>query len=81
MKRRPNQKSKRVTEQIRDTHQPEVFETTLQKTNIRLKQISELLLSANISPSEVEKLRGIFPPHVREIWPEAEQTTDLSDHV
>ena len=26
-----------------DTHQPEVFETTLQKTNIWLKEISDLL--------------------------------------
>ncbi len=153
-----------------DTHQPEVFETTLQKTNIWLKQISDLLhwddhqkayhglravlhalrdrlpvaeaahlgaqlpmlvrgfyydcwkpagtpvkikttqefydvvrenftadrnvnpmrlteavmtvLSTNISPSEVEKLRGIFPPHLREIWPDSERTVvDLSDLV
>jgi uncharacterized protein (DUF2267 family) len=169
MKPQLNQEPKRVKEQIMDTHQPEVFETTLQKTNIWLKQISDLLhwddhqkayhglravlhalrdrlpvaeaahlgaqlpmlvrgfyydcwkpagtpvkikttqefydvvrenftadrnvnpmrlteavmtvLSTNISPSEVEKLRGIFPPHLREIWPASERTVDLSDLV
>ena len=152
-----------------DTHQPEVFETTLQKTNIWLKEISDLLhwddhqkachelravlhalpdrlpvaeaahlgaqlpmlvrgfyydcwkpvgapvkinttqefydvvrenftadrnvnpmrlteavmtvLSSHVSASEVEKLRGIFPPHLREIWPDSERTVDLSDLV
>lgn len=152
-----------------DTHQPEVFETTLQKTNIWLKQISDLLhwddhqkayhglravlhvlrdrlpveeaahlgaqlpmlirgfyyedwkpastpvkikttqefydvvkehfkadqnvnpllltkavmevLSTNLSPGELAKLRGIMPPHLREIWLEDERTANLSDYV
>jgi uncharacterized protein (DUF2267 family) len=157
-----------MKERTMNTHQPEVFETTLQKTNIWLKEISDLLhwddhqkayhglravlhalrdrlpvaeaahlgaqlpmlvrgfyydswkpagtpakiktaqefydvvqenftadrnvnpmrltqavltvLCANISPSEIEKLRGIFPPHLREIWPEDQRTADLSDY-
>lgn len=164
-----SQKTKRAKERIVDTHQPEVFETTLQKTNIWLKQISGLLhwddhqkayhglravlhalrdrlpvaeaahlgaqlpmlvrgfyydcwkpagspakihttqefydavqqnftadrnvnpmrlteavltvLSSHVSASEVEKLRGIFPPHLRKIWPGSERTVDLSDLV
>lgn len=152
-----------------DTHQPEVFETTLQKTNIWLKQISDRLhwddhqkayhglravlhvlrdrlpveeaahlgaqlpmlirgfyyedwkpastpvkikttqefydvvkehfkadqnvnpllltkavmevLSTNLSPGELAKLRGIMPPHLREIWLEDERTANLSDYV
>jgi uncharacterized protein (DUF2267 family) len=39
------------------------------------------VLTANLSPGELTKLRGIMPPHLREIWPEAEETTDLSDYV
>jgi uncharacterized protein (DUF2267 family) len=161
--------AKQVKERIMDTHQPEVFETTLQKTNIWLKEISDLLhwddhqkayhglravlhalrdrlpvaetahlgaqlpmlvrgfyydcwkpsaapakiktmqefydivrknftadrnvnpmrlteavmtvLSANISASEVEKLRGILPPHLRELWPDNARTVELSDLV
>jgi uncharacterized protein (DUF2267 family) len=152
-----------------NTHQPEVFETTLQKTNIWLKEISDLLhwddhqkayhglravlhvlrdrlpvseaahlgaqfpmlirgfyyedwkpahtpvkiktaqefydavqrnftadrnvnpmrlteavmtvLRMNISPSEIEKLRGIFPPHLRAIWPEDQRTAAISDYL
>jgi uncharacterized protein (DUF2267 family) len=162
-------KTWRAKEQIMSTHQPEVFETTLQKTNIMLKEISDLLhwdgsskayhglravlhalrdrlpvpetahlgaqlpmlvrgfyydcwkpsgtpgkiktkqdffdvvrdnftadrnvnpmrlteavvsvLASHISASEVEKLRGIFPPHLRDIWPAAEQPADLSDYI
>ena len=39
------------------------------------------VLAANLSPGELTKLRGIMPPHLREIWPEAERTVDLSDYV
>ena len=46
---------------------------------MRLTEAVMTVLCANISPSEVEKLRGIFPPHLREIWPDNERTTDLSD--
>jgi uncharacterized protein (DUF2267 family) len=167
MKPSLSQNPKPTKEGTMNAHQPEVFETTLQKTNIWLKQISDLLhwddhqkayhglhavlhvlrdrlpvdeaahlgaqlpmlvrgfyydcwkpahtsvkiktaqefydavrenftagrdvnpmrlteavmtvLCANISPSEIEKLRGIFPPHLREIWPDSERTVDLSD--
>ncbi len=169
MKPQLSQRPKQVKERIMDTHQPEVFETTLQKTNIWLKEISDLLhwddhqkayhglravlhalrdrlpvaeavhlgaqlpmlvrgfyyecwkpsavpikiktmqdfysivrenftadrnvnpmrlteavmtvLSANISASEVEKLRGIFPPQLRELWPDSARTIELSDLV
>jgi uncharacterized protein (DUF2267 family)/CBS domain-containing protein len=164
-----SQKTKETQERIMHTHQPEVFESTLQKTNIWLKEISDLLhwndhhkayhglravlhalrdrlpvaeaahlgaqlpmlvrgfyydcwkpagtpvkikttqefydlvrenfaadrnvnsmrlteavmtvLSSNISASEGQKLRGIFPPHLREIWPNSERIVDLSDLV
>lgn len=169
MKSPVKQKPKLVKERTTDTHQPDVFETTLQKTNTWLREISELLhwddhqkayhglravlhvlrdrlpvaeaahlgaqlpmlvrgfyydcwkpahtpakmkttqefydavrenftadrnvnpmrlaeavmavLSSHISASEIEKLRGIFPPHLREIWPEDQRTIDLSDYV
>jgi hypothetical protein len=32
-------------------------------------------------PPEVDKLRAIFPPHLREIWLEDQRTADLSDYV
>lgn len=151
------------------THQPEVFETTLQKTNLWIKQLSDLLhwndhhkayhglravlhalrdrlpvaeaahlgaqlpmlvrgfyydewkpaatpvkiktaqefydavkthfagdqnvnpmrlthavlqvLAKNLSPGELEKLRTIFPDHLREIWAESERVPDLSDWI
>jgi uncharacterized protein (DUF2267 family) len=99
------------------TDEPDVFETTVHKTNTWVKEISELLrgfyyegwkpsatpvkiktlqefyelvrqnftadrnvnpmrlteavmavLSANISPGELEKLRGIFPEELRALW-------------
>ena len=46
---------------------------------MRLTQAVMTVLAANISGSEVEKLRGIFPPHLREIWPYSERRTDLSE--
>ena len=46
---------------------------------MRLTQAVMTVLAANISGSEVEKLRGIFPPYLRELWPASERTTDLSD--
>jgi uncharacterized protein (DUF2267 family) len=164
-----NEKPKSVKERTMKTHQPEVFDTTLQKTNIWLKQISDLLhwddhqkayhglravlhvlrdrlpvdeaahfgaqlpmlirgfyydewkpastpvklktaqefydavgenfaadrnvnpmrltqavlqvLAQNLSPGELEKLRSIFPPHLREIWVESGRDVDLSDYV
>ena len=46
---------------------------------MRVTEAVLMVLSANISRSEVEKVRGIFPPHLRELWPEVEQTVDISD--
>jgi uncharacterized protein (DUF2267 family) len=48
---------------------------------MRLTETVMTVLAANISGSEVEKLRRIFPPHLREIWPDSERTVDLSDLV
>lgn len=48
---------------------------------MRLTQAVMKVLSANLSPGEPEKLRGIFPPHLREIWADDERTVDLSDYV
>jgi uncharacterized protein (DUF2267 family) len=169
MKSQLDAKLKPAKERTMHTHQPEVFETTLQKTNIWLREISDFLhwndhqkayhglravlhtlrdrlpvpeaahlgaqlpmlvrgiyyedwrpmatpvkvkttqefydavkghfkadqnvnpmrvttavmevLAANLSPGELTKLRGIMPPHLREIWPETEKATDLSDYV
>ena len=46
---------------------------------MRLTEAVMTVLSANIAPSEVEKLRAIFPPHLRELWPVTEATVDLAD--
>ena len=46
---------------------------------MRLTEAVLTVLSANISPSEVEKVRAIFPPHLRDLWPEAQPTLDISD--
>jgi len=46
---------------------------------MRLTEAVMQVLAANLSPGELEKLRGIFPPHLREIWPENQRTADLSD--
>jgi uncharacterized protein (DUF2267 family) len=46
---------------------------------MRLTEAVMKALSANLSPGELEKLRGIFSPHLREIWPKNEPTVDLSD--
>ncbi len=46
---------------------------------MRLTQAVLQLLTQNLSPGETEKLRGIFPPHLREIWPVQEGAIDLSD--
>lgn len=48
---------------------------------LRLTQAVMGVLSAHLSPGEREKIRAIFPPHLREIWTESEQTVDLSDYV
>ena len=39
------------------------------------------VMTRNLSPGELEKLRAIFPPHLREIWLESERDVDLSDYV
>jgi uncharacterized protein (DUF2267 family) len=48
---------------------------------MRLTEAVMTVLSSNISASEGQKLRGIFPPHLREIWPNSERIVDLSDLV
>jgi uncharacterized protein (DUF2267 family) len=48
---------------------------------IRLTQAVLQVLARNLSPGELEKLRAIFPPHLREIWIVSEQAVDLSDYV
>lgn len=45
---------------------------------LRLTTAVLQVLAANLSPGELEKLRSIFPPHLREIWAPPE-TVDLSD--
>jgi uncharacterized protein (DUF2267 family) len=46
---------------------------------MRLTQAVLQVVAKNLSPGELEKLRGIFPPHLREIWTNSEATVDLSD--
>jgi uncharacterized protein (DUF2267 family) len=46
---------------------------------MRLTDAVMKVLAANLTPGELDKLRGIFPPHLREIWPENQRTADLSD--
>ena len=48
---------------------------------MRLTQAVLQVLASNLSPGELEKLRGIFPPHLREIWPLETAGADLSDYV
>jgi uncharacterized protein (DUF2267 family) len=48
---------------------------------MRLTQAVMKVLGANLSPGEMEKLRGILPPHLREIWLEDERVVDLSSYV
>jgi uncharacterized protein (DUF2267 family) len=45
---------------------------------LRLTNAVLQVLAANLAPGELEKLRGIFPPHLRELWP-AEELVDISD--
>jgi len=50
--------------------------------NVNPKRLTEAVMAVvawNIGVGEVEKLRAIFPPHLRELWPANERTTDLSD--
>jgi uncharacterized protein (DUF2267 family) len=46
---------------------------------MRLTEAVMKVLAVNLSPGELDKLRGIFPPHLREIWPENQRYVDLSD--
>ncbi len=48
---------------------------------MRLTQAVLEVLAKNLSPGELEKLRAIFSPHLRQIWIESEQAVDLSDYV
>lgn len=48
---------------------------------MRLTEAVMTVLATNLSPGELEKLRGILPPHLRKIWPEHRQTVDISDLV
>ncbi len=58
----------------------EHFATDRNVNPMRLTQAVLQVLARNISPGELEKLRAIFPPRLREIWAESE-TADLSDYV
>jgi uncharacterized protein (DUF2267 family) len=52
--------------------------------NVNPKRLAEAvlgLLGRHLAPGELEKLQSIFPPHLREIWPGAEQTVHLSEYV
>ncbi|MEO5719040.1 MAG: DUF2267 domain-containing protein [Chthoniobacterales bacterium] len=46
---------------------------------MRLTEAVMTVLCRNISTSEVEKLRAILPPHLRDLWPASELTVDMSD--
>jgi uncharacterized protein (DUF2267 family) len=46
---------------------------------MRLTEVVMKVLADHLSPGEVEKLRGIFPPELRSLWPASERTTDLSE--
>ena len=48
---------------------------------MRLTQAVLQVLARNLSPGELEKLSGIFPPHLREIWRESERNVNVSDYV
>ncbi|MGZ4967370.1 MAG: hypothetical protein ACXV97_09350, partial [Chthoniobacterales bacterium] len=45
---------------------------------LRLTNAVLHVLAANLAPGELEKLRGIFPPHLRDIWA-VEEMVDISD--
>lgn len=47
----------------------------------RLTQAVLQMLARNLSPGELEKLRCIFPPHLREIWIESEKALDLVEQL
>jgi uncharacterized protein (DUF2267 family) len=42
---------------------------------MRLTEAVMAVLSANISPGELEKLRGIFPEQLRVLWPDVTSST------
>jgi uncharacterized protein (DUF2267 family) len=48
---------------------------------MRLTEAVLKVLALNLSPGELEKLRTIFPAHLREIWAESERPVDLSVYV
>jgi uncharacterized protein (DUF2267 family) len=52
--------------------------------NVNPKRLTEAvlrLLTRHISTAELDKVRSIFPPHLREIWSGTQQTVDLSEYV
>jgi len=57
------------------------FATDQNVNPMRLTQVVMKVLAAHLSPGELEKLRGISPPHLREIWPENEEAINVSDYV
>jgi uncharacterized protein (DUF2267 family) len=57
------------------------FATDKNVNPMRLTQAVMKVLDANLSPGEMEKLRGIFPPHLREIWTQEKTVADLSDYL
>ena len=44
---------------------------------MRLTQAVLQLLAKNLSPGELEKIRGNFPEHLREIWAQTERIENL----
>jgi uncharacterized protein (DUF2267 family) len=48
---------------------------------MRLTQAVMKVLRRNLASGELEKLRDISPPHLREIWSEPESAVDLSDYI
>ncbi len=56
----------------------ENFTADRNENPLRLTNAVMQVLAANLSMGEQEKLRAIFPPHLREIWPE-HATADISE--
>ena len=47
---------------------------------MRLTQAVLKVLTENLSPGELEKLRAIFPAHLRQIWADSQRNVDLSEY-
>lgn len=48
---------------------------------MRVTQAVLQVLAANLSPGELEKVRGNLPPHLREIWAEGERVEIHAESV